>query len=178
MFMIKIAFLRALNVGKTNRIKMEELKFLFTEIGFSNIVYYLQSGNILFDTNIDSNPNLELMIEKYIQKKFSLNISVVVRTPDELHVMFTNSLLCKQYLPENLIVTFFKIMPNNNEMEKLNKIDRGEDKFEILGRDLLVFCKGKYHKSKLNNSIIENKLKTIATSRKLSTINKLLEMLE
>ena len=176
--MIKVAFLRALNVGKTNRIKMNELKSLFIDIGFSNIRCYLQSGNILFETNMNSNVDLEEKIEKFIQKRFLLEIKVLVRDPDQLFNIISKSMYCKKYLFDNLYVTFLKYALINNEIDKLIKLNSENDRVEILGNDLIIFCKDKYHKSKLNNSIIENKLKTVATSRKLNTINKLLEMLE
>jgi len=43
------AFLRAINVGKANRIRMEELRTLCGAVGFEGVSTYLQTGNIHFE---------------------------------------------------------------------------------------------------------------------------------
>jgi uncharacterized protein (DUF1697 family) len=43
------AFLRAINVGKHNRIRMADLRMLCLEAGLRDVSTYLQTGNILFD---------------------------------------------------------------------------------------------------------------------------------
>ena len=42
------AFLRGINVGGNNIIKMEELKKVFESMGFLNVKTILASGNVLF----------------------------------------------------------------------------------------------------------------------------------
>ena len=41
-----IAFLRGINVGGNNKISMSELKELFKQHGFQDVVTYINSGNI------------------------------------------------------------------------------------------------------------------------------------
>lgn len=48
-----IALLRGINVGGKNKIAMPELKKMFEEIGYQNVVTYINSGNIVFSSNID-----------------------------------------------------------------------------------------------------------------------------
>lgn len=45
-----IALLRGINVGGNHKVPMNELKTLFTEMGFSHIVTYINSGNVLFES--------------------------------------------------------------------------------------------------------------------------------
>lgn len=45
-----IALLRGINVGGNNIIRMSDLKASFEELGFSDVVTYIQSGNVLFNT--------------------------------------------------------------------------------------------------------------------------------
>jgi len=50
--MIKyFAFLRAINVGGKNLIKMEDLKKIFESLGFKNVRTYIQSGNVIFESS-------------------------------------------------------------------------------------------------------------------------------
>jgi uncharacterized protein (DUF1697 family) len=45
-----VAFLRGINVGGRNMIKMSYLKAMFEDLGFKDVFTYLQSGNVLFET--------------------------------------------------------------------------------------------------------------------------------
>ena len=45
-----IAFLRAINVGGHNTVKMDFLRQLFESLGFSNVETFIASGNIVFET--------------------------------------------------------------------------------------------------------------------------------
>ncbi len=47
--MISIAFLRGINVGG-HLVKMGCLRELFTELGFTHVRTYIQSGNAFFET--------------------------------------------------------------------------------------------------------------------------------
>ena len=44
-----IAFLRAVNVGGHNKIKMDDLKKLFISLGYKNVETVIQSGNVIFE---------------------------------------------------------------------------------------------------------------------------------
>ena len=59
-----IALLRGINVGGHRKIKMVELKALFERLGFTDVVTYIQSGNVVF-TAQDSD-NYLLCIVAYI----------------------------------------------------------------------------------------------------------------
>ncbi|MFO0673395.1 MAG: DUF1697 domain-containing protein [Polyangiaceae bacterium] len=43
------AFLRAINVGGNNMLPMKDLKAAFERAGATNVVTYIQSGNVAFD---------------------------------------------------------------------------------------------------------------------------------
>ena len=47
-----ISMLRGINVSGQKNIKMNELKSLYEALGFRNVVTYIQSGNVIFDTNL------------------------------------------------------------------------------------------------------------------------------
>ena len=45
-----VLLLRGINVGKTNKVAMADLKTNLAEMGFENPVSYINSGNLLFDS--------------------------------------------------------------------------------------------------------------------------------
>ena len=45
-----VAFLRGINVGGHHKIPMAELRNVMEEMGFSEVVTLLNSGNVIFDS--------------------------------------------------------------------------------------------------------------------------------
>ena len=62
------AFLRGINVGNI-RIKMTDLTRVFEDLGFKNIKTYLQTGNIVFDTE-GSLSDIKPVLEKKLSDTF------------------------------------------------------------------------------------------------------------
>ena len=52
-----LALLRGINVGGNNIIKMADLKACFENMGFTEVVTYIQSGNVLLDRLKKIKPN-------------------------------------------------------------------------------------------------------------------------
>jgi len=82
-----IGLFRGLNVGKINRIKMDELVNVLASIGLSNIVTYIQSGNVVFETSVDEactkenvrNANkIEMQIDEALLHKMGIEAKVKI----------------------------------------------------------------------------------------------------
>ena len=43
-----IALLRGINVGGKNKISMPELKMMFEDCGYEDVITYINSGNVIF----------------------------------------------------------------------------------------------------------------------------------
>lgn len=71
-----VSFLRGINVGGNNKVEMPKLKKAFESLGFDNVSTYINSGNVIFETN---KKDLEPLIEKTLKKIFGFEIRVVVR---------------------------------------------------------------------------------------------------
>ncbi len=71
-----IALLRGVNVGGKNKISMPELKLAFEEIGFLDVITYINSGNIIFSSNTQDKSKLIRKSESIIEDKFKLSIPV------------------------------------------------------------------------------------------------------
>ena len=83
------AFLRAINVGKHNRVKMEELRSLCTSLGFTNVSTYLQTGNIVFESH-DPEETAAVQLERALIGIGLRNAAVVVRTSEDLAELATS----------------------------------------------------------------------------------------
>ena len=45
-----LLLLRGINVGGKNKVSMAELKDKISNVGYKNVISYINSGNIIFDT--------------------------------------------------------------------------------------------------------------------------------
>ena len=79
-----IALLRGINISGRNKISMPELKKHFIECGFDDVVTYLNSGNVIFDSDEDDERKLEKRIGSMIKKEFDLDIPVFVLPQQKL----------------------------------------------------------------------------------------------
>ena len=80
-----IALLRGINVGGNNIIKMADLKLCFENMGFTNVVTYIQSGNVLFDSNENDYQKLTLEIENALSERFNYNSKIVLLAQTDLN---------------------------------------------------------------------------------------------
>jgi uncharacterized protein (DUF1697 family) len=74
-----VALLRGINVGGNNKIEMGRLRKVFEKLSFANVSSYINSGNIIFQSDDKDIGNLVQKIEQAIKKEFSLPLRVVVR---------------------------------------------------------------------------------------------------
>ena len=75
-----IAFLRGINVGGNNPIKMADLVTVFAALKCKEIKTIMASGNILFTPPIGSSKSLALSIQSAVAKSYKKEIGVIVRT--------------------------------------------------------------------------------------------------
>ena len=81
--MTYIALLRGINVGGNNKIDMKRLKTAFIDAGFSSVLTYINSGNVIFSSELDESA-VQAACESLIAEIFGLNIAVAILTADEL----------------------------------------------------------------------------------------------
>lgn len=84
--MLYCAFVRALNVGRANRIRMEELRSLFAAGGAGDVRTYLQTGNVLFRDEGDGR-RVGLSLEVDLAARGLRNASIAVRSLPELEAL-------------------------------------------------------------------------------------------
>lgn len=79
-----VALLRGINVGGNNIMRMADLKACFEKMGMSNVVTYIQSGNVIFTSSVGDADALALTIEKGIAKRFGFEVRVVLVSHKQL----------------------------------------------------------------------------------------------
>lgn len=78
-----VALLRGINVGGRNLIAMPALREAFEAAGFTAVTTYIQSGNVLFESDAPRDA-LEADIEAVLERRFELPLRVMVRSHSQL----------------------------------------------------------------------------------------------
>ena len=74
-----VALLRGVNVGGRNKVAMADLREAFETAGFRAVSTYIQSGNVLFESEMPA-ASLEAAIEAVLERRFGVPLLVVVRS--------------------------------------------------------------------------------------------------
>src|ERR1700694_1154674 len=77
------AFLRAINVGG-HPVKMDHLRAMFGEMGFTDVSSVIASGNVIFHTRPRSAHQLEGRIERHLREALGYDVAQFVRSAPEL----------------------------------------------------------------------------------------------
>ncbi len=73
-----IALLRGINVGGKNKVSMYDLKNCFENAGFLNTRTYINSGNVIFDSEEQSIIDLSNYCNDILEKKFDFPIGLAL----------------------------------------------------------------------------------------------------
>ena len=173
-----VSMLRGINVIGHNRIKMKDLRELYKTLDMKKVRTYLQSGNVIFDSN-EQNPNiLKEIIEKGLKKAFGFEVKALLRTTEELKTTIDNNpfLTESNIDPEKLYVTFLSSPLDSTRLKNLPANQNKNDRFIISNEEIYLQCPNGYGRTKFSNDFFEKKLKLTATTRNWKTVNALLEM--
>ena len=79
-----IALLRGINVSGQKKIKMDDLRSLFENLNFYEVITYIQSGNIVFKTEKRDQIKLVTLIREEIIKNFGFEVEVIILNVQEI----------------------------------------------------------------------------------------------
>ncbi|GGE90699.1 Uncharacterized conserved protein, DUF1697 family [Chishuiella changwenlii] len=175
---IYIAILRGINVSGKNCIKMIDLKNLFEFLDFNHITTYIQSGNVIFTSEIKNKNQIRELISIQIEKTFSLKVPVLVLRIDDLREIISQNPFSTDKETSFIHFTFFNNQPDMQNIEIIEDKKAIGEEISITNKVAYVYCPDGYGKTKLNNNFLENKLKTVATTRNYKTTNELLKIAE
>ena len=173
-----IALLRGINVSGKNKILMADLRLLLEGLGFENVQTYIQSGNVIFQTN-KKKASLSKLIATKINETYNYNISVIIIDKLELQsVIKNNPFLINDTAVDLKKLYVFYLNKIPKETQKLTDFDFGKDEYIIVDKVIYIKYNLGAGTTKLSIKIIENKLDVIATARNWRSTNKIYEMID
>jgi uncharacterized protein (DUF1697 family) len=173
-----VALLRGINVGGKNMLPMKELAGIFAMTGCTDVVTYIQSGNVVFCAEDKVAGGLAGAITKQVEKRFGLRVPVVLRSIVEMHAVIRGNPFLKAGAAEEMLhVLFLADRPGADLVAGLDAARSAPDEFAVVGRDIYMKLVTGAAKTKLTNAYFDSKLKTVSTMRNWRTVLKLAEMM-
>ncbi|TJY37864.1 DUF1697 domain-containing protein [Pontimicrobium aquaticum] len=170
-----IALLKGINVGGHKKVPMAELRELFSQSGFKNVRTYIQSGNVILQSSEKSNLKIEKTVKEAITNYFGFEVSVLVKTRQDLQRIFNNS----PFSEDEKKASYFIMLHNTPDKELVKitseKIYEGEA-YQIIEDFIYYYSANGFGQSKFDAKFFERKLNTYATARNYNTMLKLLSL--
>ena len=174
-----ICLLRGVNVVGSNQIKMDALRDLCVSLKLCRTQTYIQSGNVVFQTDERDHAKLAARIESAIEKNHGFRPAAVFRTAAEMREVIARNPFDsrKRIEPGKLIVTFLATEPAAETQKALLALEPNPEEMHVKGREIYVYFPDGMGRSKFAG-LLARKLKNTGTARNWNTVMKLLEMAE
>lgn len=79
-----LALLRGINVGGRNKVAMADLRLIATDLGYTDVATYIQSGNLLFASEDEDAAGHARTLERRIAERLRVRPAVVVISAADL----------------------------------------------------------------------------------------------
>jgi uncharacterized protein (DUF1697 family) len=174
-----VSLFRGINVGGNHQIKMAELKALHDALGFAGVQPYIQSGNVVFTSDETDAEQVRRRIEESFERRFGFRAEVYVRTAAELGEIIERNPYQGRTGAESkwLVVTFLPAQTNTAEWDDVIRSYPGPEEVVLRGSELYIYYCSGIGTSKIANTLLGKRLKTVGTARNWNTILKLRELM-
>jgi uncharacterized protein (DUF1697 family) len=162
-----IALLRAVNVGGTGKLPMQDLKTMCEKAGFTDLQTYIASGNVIFKSK-KSETQVKALLESKIEKHVGKPISVLVRTPVEMSEILAQNPF-PNAAPNRTVAIFLDAPPPRNALDEITGHKNEEIKLGL--REIYV-----HYRDGMADSKLKIRAATAGTARNLNTVRKLIEL--
>ena len=176
---LHISFLRGINVGGHNKIRMPDLRQLYESLGLGDVRTILQSGNVVFRTDENNLRDVRRRIEAGILDAFGFEVSAILRSAKEFRNLNARQPFDDGQLSQGgkIAIVFLDGEPSEDALSDLRDSNPGRETIQAHGNELYIFYADGMAGSKLNNKRIESTLKTTASARNWNTCQRLLKLL-
>ncbi|MFN8386025.1 MAG: DUF1697 domain-containing protein [Anaerolineales bacterium] len=175
-----LALLRGINVGGNNIIKMVDLKACFESMGLTDVITYIQSGNVIFKSAEKDKAKLTKKIEAGLSSTFGYEARLVIVSHKQLKQTVGG---CSAWFGKDLDkfqcnVIFLREPLTPKEAMKNVSVKEGVDNAYV-GKDALYFsCLTSRASSSHLTKIIGLPVYQSMTIRNWNTTTKLLALME
>ena len=164
-----VALLRGINVGTSARINMKEVKTLFEKNGFTEVLTYINSGNIVFESR-NNEDTLQREVEEILFAEFNQKIRSLVMNGNR--IVSISNMIPAEWKNDDIQKTDVAYLFNEINNEKiLESLPVNKDFIRLIYADGAIIWnvdRKDYNKSRLNK-IISHKMYKEMTVRNVNT---------
>lgn len=173
-----IALLRGINVGGHNKLPMRELVQDLEALGLRRVKTYIQSGNVVFQSDEGDLTTLSEMIRDAIDRGHGFSPDVIVLDVEGLRqAIAANPFPEGAAEPKSLHFYFLGAGPKNPDLEGLAASRTANERFALIDSVFYLHAPDGIGRSKLAERVGRGWGVTV-TARNQRTVSKLLEMAE
>lgn len=174
-----IAFLRGINVGGNHKLPMSDLKNVLSDMGCTNIITLLNSGNVIFESSEKDKDLIEAEISKRLENEFGFPVPTIVRTEEEVKSLYESDPFANIELTKDIrqYVSFQKVASKSDLVIPWQSDDSS---FQILSdADGIIVSVLDLSKTGTPNAmkIVEEKYGKNITTRNWKTISRIIKKL-
>ncbi|MEK9159635.1 MAG: DUF1697 domain-containing protein [Patescibacteria group bacterium] len=174
-----VALLRGINVGGNAKVEMARLRKVFESLGFNEVRTYINSGNVIFESEEKDVKKLTVQIEKAIEKTFGFAVRTVLREKEnilklaqEIPVEWTNDTEQKTD-----VLFLWEDFDNKKSLELIQAAKGVDVLLYFPGAIAWKVDRAQYNKSGMRKFIGSVLYKNM-TARNVNTVRKLAEMMK
>lgn len=173
-----ISMLRGINVAGQKKILMSDLKSLYEDLGFVKVQTYIQSGNVIFQSNEKDRNVISKALQNSISQKYNFEVPVLILRLDELEAIAGKNpfLNLTDFNPKFQYLSFLYEEAELEKIEATAKYSNEIETFEIALNTIYFYCRTGYGKTKFSNNFFESKLKVVATTRNWNSTLELINL--
>ncbi len=168
----QIALLRGINLGASTTVKMAPLRELCESLGMKNVRTYIQSGNIVFDSNRTDEAT---RLAEAIAMEFNVKTFAVIRTREDLEQLTASNPYPTED-PKKVVVVFLTATPTATAIAEVEAMQITPEQITFQNQEMIIYFPTGQGVSKLPMAKIERTLKVTGTGRNWNTVQALLSL--
>ena len=162
-----VAFLRAINLGRTRKVPMKELVPCLEEAGFGEVATHLATGNVRLASRHRSTAAVEKAVEEALEARFGFEVPTIVLTLEELAGVVAEA----EDVPDakRQYVTLLKQAPPPDVVHELDSWSAPGEGAKVGRRAVHWWADHDSQAGLLSNAVVEKQL-GVATTRTVAVV--------
>lgn len=165
-------------MGGNNILPMLELVSVLEELGLSKIRTYIQSGNVVFQSEKTDSVGLLQKICAAIEERRGFVVQVLILDVDELQNAITSNPFAEIEAESNSLHCFFlSLLPEDPDLKALERVKKDSEQFRLIDKVFYLYAPEGVGRSKLAMKV-EKALGVAVTARNWRTVRKIIELVK
>jgi uncharacterized protein (DUF1697 family) len=168
-----VALFRGINVGKSKRIAMGDLRALLDTLGYADVATLLNSGNAVFTGHAEPSATHAARIREAVLRKLGVDALVIVKSAKDVAAIITGNAIAKQATDDSrLLVAVTNDSRGLTKVKALARAAWGAEKLHVGKHAAYLWCANGILESKVAVALLKG-LEDTGTTRNWGTLNKI-----